>query len=137
MTTCWGCKEGLANQQAHMEQGGCLYDGSDELEKIPTANERVMAGENPVNFMCSTDLLTGTKGKHYYTTPANMCVWNDSKGNKFMLLRINTTKSFELDYDIFATEFGTKKKIGTYDHILEGWLIIPTYAKYQIIIISA
>jgi len=22
---CWGCKENLANQQAHMGYGGCLY----------------------------------------------------------------------------------------------------------------
>ena len=124
MSTCWGCKEGLANQQAHMEPGGCLYDGLDDLDLlgeelvIPSANERVMAGENPADFMRATDLLTGTKGEHYYITPANMCVWNDGKGNKFMLLRINTPKPFELDYSLYVEEKGVKKQYATYDHVL-------------------
>lgn len=25
--TCWGCIEGQPNQVAHMDVGGCLYDG--------------------------------------------------------------------------------------------------------------
>ena len=24
-STCWGCREGQPNQQAHMDIGGCLY----------------------------------------------------------------------------------------------------------------
>lgn len=24
-STCWGCREGQPNQQAHMDRGGCLY----------------------------------------------------------------------------------------------------------------
>lgn len=27
--TCWGCKEGQPNQQAHMDVGGCLFNPTD------------------------------------------------------------------------------------------------------------
>jgi len=30
--SCWGCKEGLANQQGHMEYGGCLYQSAVDMD---------------------------------------------------------------------------------------------------------
>ena len=34
--TCWGCKQGQANQQAHMDPGGCLYyQSDDDLDTSP------------------------------------------------------------------------------------------------------
>ena len=30
--SCWGCKEGLANQQGHMEYGGCLYQSAIDMD---------------------------------------------------------------------------------------------------------
>ena len=35
-STCWGCREGQPNQQAHMDRGGCLYcsyDSDSENDK--------------------------------------------------------------------------------------------------------
>lgn len=33
-TTCWGCREDQANQQAHMDEGGCLSEPQ-SIDAIP------------------------------------------------------------------------------------------------------
>ena len=30
---CWGCREGILNQQGHMNHGGCLYYEEEEKAK--------------------------------------------------------------------------------------------------------
>ena len=131
-TTCWGCREGQPNQQAHMDPGGCLYMGGDDLDcdlfgeetPLPTLNERVNSGEDPMKIMKEGEYLSGTVG-HHITPIAYMYRWRE-----WLIMTVDTTRTtFEMDYELFVVKNGVRHRYASYHPKLDAWLVVPQYAK--------
>lgn len=55
-STCWGCNEGILNQQGHMDIGGCLYDEPIDNTPVLKTEVKTEVKSATAHKRCDTDV---------------------------------------------------------------------------------